>query len=45
LVVCPLALKGRFATVLDVLEHYDQFFRPGLTTSEKRELGEYLKSL
>ena len=36
---------GRFATVLDVLEHYDQFFRLGLTTSEKRELGEYLKSL
>jgi hypothetical protein len=36
---------GRFATLRDVLEHYDQFFKLGLTESEKTELGEYLKSL
>ena len=36
---------GRFATLRDVLEHYDQFLRLGLTEVEKTELGEYLKSL
>jgi len=36
---------GRFATLRDVLEHYDQFFKLGLTESERTELGEYLKSL
>jgi hypothetical protein len=36
---------GRFATLHDVLEHYDQFFRLGLTGPEKTEIGEYLKSL
>jgi hypothetical protein len=36
---------GRFATLRDVLEHYDQFFRLGLTEPEKTELAEYLKSL
>ena len=35
----------RSDVVADVLEHYDQFFKLGLTTSEKSELREYLKSL
>lgn len=29
----------------DVLDHYDQLFKLGLTESERTELGEYLKSL
>lgn len=36
---------GRFATLRDVLEHYDRFFRLGLTEQEKNDLIEYLKSL
>ena len=36
---------GRFATLRDVLQHYDQVFTLGLTEPEKLELGEYLKSL
>lgn len=36
---------GRFATLRDVLTHYDQFFKLGLSESEKTDLGEYLKSL
>jgi hypothetical protein len=36
---------GRFAALRDVLEHYDQFFRLGLTEPETTELAEYLKSL
>jgi hypothetical protein len=36
---------GRFATLLDVVNHYDTFFRLGLTTQEKRDVVEYLKSL
>jgi hypothetical protein len=36
---------GRFATLRDVLEHYDRNFRLGLTEPEKLELVEYLKSL
>ena len=36
---------GRFATLRDVVAHYDQFFKLGLTEAEKTELGEYLKSL
>jgi len=36
---------GRFATLRDVLNHYDQFFKLGLTESERTELREYLKSL
>jgi mono/diheme cytochrome c family protein len=36
---------GRFATLRDVLEHYDRNFRLGLTEPEKLELIEYLKSL
>jgi hypothetical protein len=36
---------GRFATLLDVVNHYDSFFGLGLTDSEKAALVEYLKSL
>ena len=36
---------GRFATLMDVVNHYDRFFHLGLTTQEKQDLIEYLKSL
>lgn len=36
---------GRFATLADVIEHYDEFFDLGLNTQEKSDLVEYLKSL
>ena len=36
---------GRFATLLDVVNHYDAYFELGLTESEKADLVEYLKSL
>jgi cytochrome c peroxidase len=36
---------GRFATLRDVLEHYDAFFKLGLSEREKTELTEYRKSL
>jgi hypothetical protein len=36
---------GRFATLLDVVNHYDSNFSLGLTDSEKSDLVEYLKSL
>jgi len=36
---------GRFATLKDVLEHYDRHFKLGLSEREKTELVEYLKSL
>jgi hypothetical protein len=36
---------GRFATLLDVVNHYDSFKGLGLTPEEKRDLVEYLKSL
>jgi hypothetical protein len=36
---------GRFATLLDVVEHYDSFLGLGLSASEKSELVQYLKSL
>jgi hypothetical protein len=36
---------GRFATLLDVVNHYDTFFNLGLTGSEKNDVVEYLKSL
>jgi len=36
---------GRFATLLDVVNHYDSFFSLGLTAQEKNDLIEYLKSL
>ncbi|HKX82684.1 MAG TPA: hypothetical protein VJL58_00560 [Pyrinomonadaceae bacterium] len=36
---------GRFATLLDVVNHYNTCFSLGLNTSQKRDLVEYLKSL
>jgi hypothetical protein len=36
---------GRFATLDDVVNHYDQFFHLGLTASEKSDLVQYLLSL
>jgi len=36
---------GRFATLLDVVNHYDNFKGLGLTEQEKKDLVEYLKSL
>lgn len=36
---------GRFATLLDVVNHYNDFFKLGLTDQEKGDLVEFLKSL
>ncbi len=36
---------GRFRTLLEVVEHYDQHFSLGLSLTEKSDLVEYLKSL
>jgi len=36
---------GRFATLRDVVGHYDEFFQLGLTDQEANDLVEYLKSL
>jgi hypothetical protein len=36
---------GRFATMADVVNHYDTFLTLGLTAAEKTDLVEYLKSL
>ena len=36
---------GRFATLLDVINHYNTRFSLGLTAQEKSDLVEYLKSL
>jgi len=36
---------GRFATLLDVINHYNSFKNLNLTEQEKRDLVEYLKSL
>jgi hypothetical protein len=36
---------GRFATLLDVVNHYDTLFTLGLTPGEKSDVVEYLKSL
>ena len=36
---------GRFATLLDVVNHYDTLFSLGLTNHEKSDLVEHLKSL
>jgi cytochrome c peroxidase len=36
---------GRFATLADVIDHYNAFFGLGLTEPEKRDLEQYLKSL
>jgi hypothetical protein len=36
---------GQFATLADVVNHYDSHLGTGLTASEKQDLVEYLKSL
>jgi len=36
---------GRFATLADVVEHYDDVFRLGLTNGQKSDLVQYLESL
>ena len=36
---------GRFSTLLDVINHYNDFKRLNLTDQEKKDLVEYLKSL
>jgi cytochrome c peroxidase len=36
---------GRFATLPDVVNHYDTFLELGLSEHEKKDLVEYLKSL
>jgi cytochrome c peroxidase len=36
---------GRFLDLAAVVEHYNQFFKLGLSDAEKRDLIEYLKSL
>jgi hypothetical protein len=36
---------GRFATLLDVVNHYDDVLKLGLTDQEKQDLIEYLKGL
>jgi len=36
---------GRFATLADVVEHYDRFLRLQLNQTQKHDLIEYLKSL
>jgi hypothetical protein len=36
---------GRFQTLMDVVNHYNTFFRLGLSQAEKNDLVEYLKSL
>jgi hypothetical protein len=36
---------GRFTTLMDVVNHYNDFKKLGLTEAEKRDLVEYLKSL
>jgi len=36
---------GRFATLTDVVNHYNEHFSLNLTSSEKKDLEQYLKSL
>jgi cytochrome c peroxidase len=36
---------GRFATLMDVVNHYDTFMKLGLTNAEKSDLVEYLKGI
>ena len=36
---------GRFATLMDVVNHYNDFKKLALTEAEKKDLVEYLKSL
>jgi CxxC motif-containing protein (DUF1111 family) len=36
---------GRFATLAEVVHHYDAFFALGLTSAERDDLVQFLKSL
>ena len=36
---------GRFATLTDVVEHYDSVFKLNPSVEQKRDLIEYLKSI
>jgi len=36
---------GRFATLMDVVNHYDTLMHLGLSLPEKQDVIEYLKSL
>ena len=36
---------GRFATLIDVINHYDRHFKLKLSAANKRDLAEYLKGL
>jgi hypothetical protein len=36
---------GRFVTLLDVVNHYNEHFQLGLSEQEKTDLVEFLKSL
>jgi hypothetical protein len=36
---------GRFATLLDVVDHYDTQFKLNLGDAEKKDLVEYLKGI
>lgn len=36
---------GRFATLADVVNHYNEFKKLNLSETEKHDLAEYLKSL
>jgi mono/diheme cytochrome c family protein len=36
---------GRFSTLREVVDHYDRFFKLGLTEPEENDLIEYLKSI
>ena len=36
---------GRFATLQDVVNHYDRFLKLKLSEAQKRDLIEYLKSI
>ena len=36
---------GRFATLMDVVNHYDTFMKLGLSNADKSDLVEYLKGI
>jgi hypothetical protein len=36
---------GRFSTLQELVDHYDTFFKLGLTDQEKQDLIQYLMSL
>jgi cytochrome c peroxidase len=42
---CGYCHDGRFASLSDVVTHYDAIFSPGLAQAQKADLVEYLKSL